>query len=138
MQHRFLLAMLLVGACVSGAPDVGGPAAQGGADASPGIVPDGGVATADGAAATRLDTVFLIVMENKDWSSIAGNPAAPYLNSLLSSAAHASSYWNPPGLHPSEPNYIWFEAGSNLGVTTDAEPASNAEIGRASCRERAR
>ena len=29
---------------------------------------------------------------------------------------------DPPGIHPSEPNYIWQNAGSNFGVNTDADP----------------
>jgi hypothetical protein len=27
-----------------------------------------------------------------------------------------------PSIHPSEPNYIWMEAGSNLGVLNDNQP----------------
>src|SRR5207244_1200468 len=34
-------------------------------------------------------------------------------------------YNNPPGLHPSEPNYLWLEAGTNFGVTDDQSPAVN-------------
>lgn len=70
-------------------------------------------------------TVFLIVMENRNWSDIKGNPSAPYLNSLLSLGAHAEQYYNPPRLHPSEPNYIWLEAGDNLGIHSDADPERN-------------
>jgi phospholipase C len=32
---------------------------------------------------------------------------------------------NPPGLHPSLPNYIWMEAGSNLGIGDDGGPSMN-------------
>ena len=31
-------------------------------------------------------------------------------------------------VHPSEPNYIWLEAGSNLGFTTDADPSASHEL----------
>src|SRR5947209_12667967 len=31
----------------------------------------------------------------------------------------------PPGLHPSEPNYLWLEAGTNFGSTNDNPPANN-------------
>jgi hypothetical protein len=49
--------------------------------------------------------VFVIVMENHDWSSIGGNPSAPYINgTLLPLGAHAEQYTSPPGIHPSEPN----------------------------------
>ncbi len=70
-----------------------------------------------------ITNVFVIVMENQDWSQIKGNTtSAPYINSLLtrSDASYASNYHNVmPSetstgyLHPSEPNYIWLEAGTN-------------------------
>ncbi len=75
---------------------------------------------------TTLPTVFLIVMENHDWSGIKGNPDAPYINdTLLPMASYAQQYYNPPGLHPSEPNYLWLEAGTNFGVTDDGPPGLN-------------
>ena len=40
----------------------------------------------------------------------------------------AKQYYNPPGLHPSEPNYVWMEAGNNLGLTTDAPPSATNSI----------
>ena len=40
-------------------------------------------------------------------------------------AAHAEQYFNPPGLHPSEPNYLWLEAGTNFGVRNDGLPSAN-------------
>ena len=71
-------------------------------------------------------TVFLIMMENHNWSDIKGSPSAPYLNTtLLPMASHAEQYYNPPGNHPSEPNYLWLEAGTNFGITDDADPAVN-------------
>lgn len=73
-----------------------------------------------------LRTVFLIVMENHNWSDIKQNSSAPYINqTLLPMASHTEHYYNPPGLHPSEPNYLWLEAGTNFGVTTDDDPAVN-------------
>jgi phospholipase C len=45
--------------------------------------------------------------------------------SLTKEAAYAEQYFTPKGLHPSEPNYIWFEAGDNIGITTDDDPAKN-------------
>jgi len=77
-------------------------------------------------ASGHIKTVFVILMENQDWASIAGNPAAPYINNvLLPMAAHAEQYYNPPHLHPSEPNYLWLEAGTNFGILNDAPPAQN-------------
>jgi hypothetical protein len=74
------------------------------------------------------------------------NPNAPFINSLVSGTAtatinghkvnisnqvaFASNYRNAlatagganPHIHPSEPNYIWAEAGSNFGVFNDNDP----------------
>src|ERR1700733_3478716 len=93
----------------------GGEGGEGGPDAS----------RADGGG-HAIQTVFLILMENHNWSSIKGNASAPYINgTLLPMGSHAEAYMNPPGNHPSEPNYIWLESGSNLGVTNDNPPSSN-------------
>src|SRR5438270_9280437 len=88
-------------------------------------------------SAHSIQTVFLIVMENKNWSQIRGSSSAPYINSLLvrSDASYATQYFNPPSYHPSEPNYVWLEAGSNTNLpnantggtvsfTTDNDPSS--------------
>jgi len=65
-------------------------------------------------------------MENQDWSNIRRNASAPYINdTLLPMASHAEQYYNPPGNHPSEPNYLWLEAGTNFGIRDDNSPASN-------------
>lgn len=67
----------------------------------------------------HIKTVFLIVMENHNWSSIQGNIAAPYINkTLLPRASYATQYYNPPNIHPSLPNYLWLEAGTNCFPTT--------------------
>ena len=47
------------------------------------------------------------------------------MNALLTKGAHAEAYYNPPGLHPSEPNYLWLEAGTNFGLTNDQAPTIN-------------
>jgi len=73
-----------------------------------------------------IHTVFLILMENSDWSSIKNSSSAPYINhTLLPIASHAEQYYNPPGLHPSLPNYLWLEAGTNFGILDDDYPAHN-------------
>ena len=75
--------------------------------------------------AHSLQTAFVIVMENHNWSDIAGSPSAPYINNvLLPMGAHAENYRD-AGVHPSEPNYVWMEAGSNLAVLDDDDPAAN-------------
>lgn len=71
-------------------------------------------------------TVFIIVMENHNWSQFKGAANSPYINNtLLPQASHAEQYYNPPGLHPSLPNYLWLEAGANFGITNDSDPSSN-------------
>ena len=68
---------------------------------------------------SSVKTVFIILFENNDWASITPS-VAPYIRqTLVPLGAHAEQYFNPPGNHPSEPNYIWLEAGDNLGLTTD-------------------
>ena len=75
---------------------------------------------------STLPAVFVVLMENQDWSNIRGNASAPYINdTLLPMASHAEQYRNPPGNHPSEPNYLWLEGGTNFGIHDDNSPASN-------------
>ena len=96
----------------------------------------GAIATPAHASLTGMKnvtgTVFVIVMENSNWSKIKSSSYAPYINSLLShpQASYANAYYNPTGNHPSEPNYIWMEAGSNYGIRNDSDPASNKLIGK--------
>lgn len=75
---------------------------------------------------TNIKTVFIILMENHNWSQIKGSKYAPYINkTLLPMASHAEQYFNPPGIHPSLPNYLWLEAGTNFGILDDNPPSSD-------------
>jgi len=108
------------------------------------------------ASAADIKTVFVIAMENHNWTQpaqVAGkiqqiyqNPNAPFINSLVNGTAfaivngevvhiseqvsYASAYHsvlatpsgNNPHIHPSEPNYLWAEAGTNFGVLNDNDP----------------
>jgi len=111
------------------------------------------------AGAQQIKTVFVIAMENHNWTQPANqftggiqqifqNPAAPFTNSLVDGSAYAvvngelvhiseqvafaTNYHsvlatpngNNPHIHPSEPNYIWAEAGTNFGVLNDNDPFS--------------
>ena len=91
--------------------------------------------TAAASAQMRMvKTVWVILMENHNWTGnnagaafgdpdLKGNPRAPYLNTfVLHHAAHSEQYFNPPGNHPSQPNYLWLEAGTNFGVLADTQP----------------
>jgi phosphatidylinositol-3-phosphatase len=83
---------------------------------------------------SKVKAVWVILMENHNWTGnnagaafgapdIKGNPLAPYINgTLLNTSAHAEQYFNPPGNHPSQPNYLWLEAGTNFGVLSDTQP----------------
>ncbi len=75
---------------------------------------------------STMKTVFLILMENHNWADIKGSPSAPYINNtILPMASYAEQYYNPPGIHPSEPNYLWLEAGSNFNILNDDNPDAN-------------
>jgi len=83
---------------------------------------------AAGRGTGHLRTVFIIVFENASWHDIKGNPDAPYLNhDLLAKASHAEAYTGARRgtLHPSLPNYIWLEAGDNLGIEDDDPPRAH-------------
>ena len=84
-------------------------------------------------------TVFVVAMENHNWTQpttttspqpVFMNPHAPFINSLVNGTsgisdqvAYATHYINSGvGVHPSEPNYIWAEAGDNFGVFNDDTP----------------
>lgn len=89
----------------------------------------------------QIQTVFVIALENHNFTQpsptsspqqLLGNSAAPFLNSLItpgnSNAAqvsYATKYYNAGiGVHPSEPNYVWSEAGTTFGVLTDNDPSA--------------
>jgi hypothetical protein len=111
------------------------------------------------AGAQQIKTVFVIAMENHNWTQPANqfnggiqqiyqNPNAPFINSLVNGTAfavvdgsvvhiseqvaYASNYHNVlatlsgnnPHIHPSEPNYLWAEAGDNFAVFNDNDPFS--------------
>jgi hypothetical protein len=84
-------------------------------------------------ATHHIQTVFVILMENHNWTgggvlSIKGNSRAPYINTvLIPMASHAENYSNPPGNHPSLPNYLWLEAGTNFGITDDGPPSQHSQ-----------
>lgn len=95
-------------------------------------------------AVQQVGDVFYIEMENHNLTQpagltggpqqILGNQAAPYLNSLMTpgnpnaaQTAYASNYYNVDynnpavSIHPSEPNYVWQEAGL-AGPLNDNDP----------------
>ena len=84
-----------------------------------------------GAAAAGLPHVFVIAMENTDATSVYGSADAPYINGVLlpAGASTANFIDELPG-QPSEPHYIWMEAGTNtfadhMFVNDDPPSATN-------------
>jgi phosphatidylinositol-3-phosphatase len=113
----------------------------------------------------RINSVFVIAMENHNWTQpvsdtsaphqIFNNLNAPFINSIVdpyfnggalnpqatlfgtggpisinSQVSYATAYHNVlatpsgtnPDIHPSEPNYIWSEAGTNFSIFNDSNP----------------
>jgi len=66
--------------------------------------------------------VFLIVLENRAYSAVIGNPAAPYLNRLARQGTLATRYYGIA--HPSLPNYLALAGGSTFGIHTDCSDCS--------------
>ncbi len=90
------------GSGTTGTTSLGGAAGGGGADTgdTPGVI----------------QYVFVIPLENHDESQIVGNTQdAPYLNdTLLANYASGSNFTDQLPLSiPSEPHYVWMEAGTN-------------------------
>ncbi|MEH2193919.1 MAG: alkaline phosphatase family protein [Nostoc sp.] len=110
----------------------------------------GSLLSAQAAVAASLGDIFVIDMENHNFTQpgsdtnapnqIFGNVATPYQNSLITpgdpnaaQVSYAAAYHNVlatpsgnnPSIHPSEPNYIWQEAGDNFGVLNDNDPFKN-------------
>lgn len=93
------------------------------------------------AGVPQIKHVFVIALENHNFTQPAsytatgqlyGNPAAPFINSLVTpgnanaaQVSYASHYnnviYNGATVHPSEPNYVWAEAGKP-GPFNDADP----------------
>ncbi len=116
-----------------------------------------GIGMLGSARAADVKTVFVIAMENHNWTQPANqftggiqqiyqNPNAPFIDSLVNGTAYevidgslvnistqvayAAAYHNVlatpggnnPHIHPSEPNYLWADAGTNFGVLNDNDP----------------
>src|SRR5579863_3682722 len=71
-------------------------------------------AAAAAAAVPHWDHILVVVEENKDYDEIIGNPGAPYLNSLAQEGVNLTHMYGEE--HPSEGNYFWLFAGSDMNV----------------------
>lgn len=80
--------------------------------------------------ASAIQHIFVIAMENHGTSSIYGNTAqAPYINNtLLPMYGRATNFIDVLPSLPSEPHYVWMEAGTNAfsdrTFTNDNNPSS--------------
>ena len=66
---------------------------------------------------TRLDHVFIIMLENHAADHVIGDPAAPFITSLANTYGQATDYFGVT--HTSEPNYIAATSGNNWWVNND-------------------
>ena len=82
-------------------------------------------ASGTGGTAPASPKVLIVLMENHKWADIKSSPSAKYIHKLVTMGASSEQHFNPPKLHPSEPNYLWLEAGDNLGVLDDNNPGSH-------------
>ena len=114
-----------------GSSATGTTSATGAGGASTSTSSTGTASTGAGGASMgpdKIKTVFVIVMENKTWKEVKASAQAKYINEkLLPMASYAEMYKGAlqGNLHPSEPNYLWLEAGDNFGVYNDNDPAQN-------------
>lgn len=63
--------------------------------------------------------VFIILMENKEYGQIVGNPQAPTIQSLIQKGALLTNYF--AIRHPSLPNYLAIIGGSTFNITGDCD-----------------
>ncbi len=67
--------------------------------------------------------IFIIMMENTSYTSLIGNPNAPWINFAAATYGLATNYTGVT--HPSQPNYIAATSGSTNGVTDDSRVTIN-------------
>ncbi|HEX8076637.1 MAG TPA: alkaline phosphatase family protein [Chthoniobacterales bacterium] len=88
------------------------------------------------AAVPHPDHVVIVIMENKSFGQIIGNPDAPNINALAGEGANIVNGGTDPNAltsgshalrHPSQPNYLELFSGNNQGVLQDGRPGTSAE-----------
>ena len=67
-----------------------------------------------------MDHVFVIMMENHQYTQIIGNPNAPFITAYAKAQNSATNYYAVG--HPSLTNYLEIVGGSNFGVVNDNAP----------------
>lgn len=121
---------IVVGACAGGnataSPEL--PSAPGASTPIATLQPFGsGTSTAPSSASTASSApgsglpnfkhIYVIILENREYSSIVGSSAAPYINSLIARYGQVTNLY--AETHPSEPNYIALTSGGLQGTNSD-------------------
>jgi phosphatidylinositol-3-phosphatase len=106
---------------VSSSPSTGAGRSPGTGSGSTSAGPTTGTrATSPSSALPHPDHVVVVVMENRSYDDIIGNPRAPYINGLAAGGAlFTRSY---AVAHPSQPNYLALFSGSIQGLHDDSCP----------------
>jgi hypothetical protein len=73
--------------------------------------------TAPAANLPNFSHVYVIIFENREYSSVVGSGSAPYINSLISQYGLSTNFY--AERHPSEPNYIALTSGGTQGIADD-------------------
>ena len=120
------VALVALAGCGSPAP-VSSPSSTVQSSATPSVVvPSPPASTAPAGSAAPVATaatppgpphVMVIVMENREESSVVGQPDAPYTTSLANGYGQATHWYGVS--HPSLPNYLAMVSGSTQGVSDD-------------------
>jgi phospholipase C len=82
------------------------------------------------APASTIKHVFVVMLENRNTTDIYGSSNAPYLNSLMAQYGYATNFQDVlADPVPSEPHYVWLEAGTNVfsdhTFTSDSDASSS-------------
>jgi acid phosphatase len=109
--------LLLAGAAVAAVTD--GPAiADGPAVAAAADGP--ALAATVAAPLPRPDHVVIVMLENKPYDAVIGDPRTPWLTALARRQANLAGFYGET--HPSQPNYLALFSGSTQGVTDNNCP----------------
>ena len=103
----------------------GGTGGSGGTGAGTTSNTSAASSSSTGGSTATTPKVLIVLMENHVWAAIKASPSAKYIHKLAAMGAHSEQHFNPPSLHPSEPNYLWLEAGDNQGVLDDSAPSAH-------------
>jgi hypothetical protein len=121
------LALVAAALCACSGPPhpPSGPASRAAAPRAPATASSSSSSSPSGpghSAASPAPHVMVIMMENREASSVIGSPDAPYVNSLASRFGLATNSYG--FTHPSLPNYLELISGSTHGINSDCTDCS--------------